>query len=453
MQRFVIETLADSRGAQFRHYVSDPLGKWPGTMTFTPDPISLPAVSTQVIEIPEPSTMSWKYPKVDNESFKKIRRSGAIKMTRYTVGNTKTRYFWGTKEGMPSVLKGGWAITAQVKPGWVAYKDQGQYFTIDYAPWFGEPYTRYTFRMPDNYLSYRIDEKFTLLSITLPVYDLRDDLDYSTQVEQVKSDVSTALHKRWDMMTDIFEGRETLTMIKGQLGAALSPLSSFKALRDKVHRKPFKGSDKFLRDKWLEYRYGILPLMLSIQDYQKLVDEKQHEYLTERSRESVGVTNSGSPPNVECIYIKHFGTIDICGTGKARFVSPSSRLFAGMSLNIVNSLWEKIPYSLVVDWFANVGDYLYNQSSSWLPPSFDSMMCYSVKKRITTHTYARIKNLDGSFQDHLLREEVEESYGRVPFNQSDIKLVFNPRFSSWQRWLDAYALSVGALTRALKRLR
>lgn len=454
MQRYVMEVLSDSRGAFFQHYVSDPLNRAPGYMTFTPQPIPIPEVSTETIEILGPSKIEWKDPKHDKESFNKIRRSGSIKMTRYKVGKISTKHFWGTKEGTPIVLKAGWAImpTAKNSWEWQSFRDPGQYFVIDYAGWVGEPYQRYTFRMPDNHFAYRINERFTLLSLSLRVYDLRDSLDCTTEVEQLKSDLSTALHKRWDALTDLLEGRQTLTMLKGQLAAALSPLASFKALRDKIRRKPFKGSEKVLREKWLEFRYGILPIMLSIQDYQKLQEEKEHEYLTERRRISIGITNSGSPPNAECIYIKHFGTIEINGTAKARFVNPSSRLFAGISMNIVNSVWEKIPYSLVVDWFVNVGDYLYNQSSSWLPPSFDSMMCYSVKRRITTHTYARIKNLDGSFQDHLLREEVEESYGRVPFNQSDIKLVFNPRFSSWKRWLDAYALGILALIRAFRRL-
>lgn len=451
MQRFVIEIMEDQRGVLTTYPVSDPLGRWPGTVTYTPNAIPLPTVLDESLYVLEPTEHTWKSPLEDRESFNEIRRSGRIKMTRYSRGKHTTRHYVGARKGLPLMRSDSWTVKVS---HWGAEPTfwPGQVFSIDYLPGY-PPYQRYSFTAPPNSISYRINERFTLQSLSLPVYDLRLPIDYETQVEQVKSDVSTALHKRWDVLTDVFEGKQTYTMIATMLKAAVNPLSSFNALRKKIRRKPFKGSDRFLRERWLEYRYGITPLMLSIQDASKLLDELKYEYVTERCKETVDVLNADTIPNVECIFIKHFGTVSVSATAKGRFENRPSRFGSGISLNIANSLWEKIPYSLVVDWFVNVGDYLYNRSSALIPPTFESAMCYAVRKNITTHTYARVKNLDGSFTDQLLREEGLNTYERVPFTQSDIQLVFNPRLSSWKRWLDAYALGVGLTTQTLKRLR
>jgi len=452
MQRFAIEIIQDQRGSLTDYPVSDPLGRWPGTITYKPTPIPLPTVSDESLYVLEPTENTWKSPIVDKESFNKIRRSGRIKMTRYSRGKQTTRHYVGTRKGLPLVRTDSWTAIVHRWGEYTRTFWPGQVFEIDYLPGY-PPYTHYSITAPPNSISYRINERFTLQSLSLPVVDLRKPVDFETQVEQVKSDVSTALHKRWDVLTDMLEGKKTYTMMADLLKAAINPLSSFNNLRKKIRKKPFKGSDKFLREKWLEYRYGITPLMLSIQDASKLLDELKYEYVTERCRETVDVLNDEDIPNVECIFIKHFGTVSVSATAKGRFENRPSRFGSGISLNLANSLWEIIPYSLVVDWFVNVGDFLYNRSSALIPPTFESAMCYAVRRNITTHTYARIKNLDGSFSDQLLLEEGLDTYERVPFNQSDIQLVFNPRLSSWKRWLDAYALGVGLTTQTLKRLR
>lgn len=450
MKRENLVILEDQRDTGTSQYVSDPLGRWSGTMTILPKPIKDPVVSDETFELPSDILREWKSPTYDKESFKKIRRSGRIKMTRYSTGKFSVKHFPAITVGKEITVT---AATQVQVPYWggktLAY---GTSLILDYRPGY-PPYRRYVIDALDNLLRYRIDKAWGLQDVSsLPVYDLRDDLRFSTEVEDIKSTVSTALHKRWDAMTDILEGRATLTMMRSLLGSARKPLSTFKSLRDRLRKNPFKGSDRELREKWLEFRYGIMPLMYSIQDATKLLEESVNEYLTERSRTSIQLS-SKEVPNRECVYIRHSGTVHINGTAKGRFKTSSSRLYSGVSLNVINSLWEVIPYSLVVDWFANVGDYLYNRTSALTPSTFDSQMCYSVKKVITTQTFARIKNQDGSFSDHLLKEEEENSYERYPFTQSDIKLVLNPKFSSWKRWLDAYALSIGPLTRALRRLK
>lgn len=398
---------------------------------------------------PEDENIEWKIPEADNSSFTKIRRSGRIKMSPYRRGNISVKYSFFTVPGNETRKAGSWRVT--LPEGREFSLSDGATQSILIGGW---PKIQFIFGPFRFYQIGRVDETRGWSDYKTLGTQLSHIPDISSDIESLKSDVATRLYKRWDALTDIMEGRETLNMARSLLSAARNPLQSFKSIRDRV--KNHKGSkiaahDKELRSKWLELRYGIMPTMYSIQDVLKLLEEKDKEYLTERSQRQFDIKPSIVPES-EGVYTTSSGYIRISAVAKARFESPSSRFVGGTSLNVINTLWEVIPYSLVVDWFANVGDFLYHRSSIF-PQSFESQMCYSIRRNITNTTFVRLKDPSGSFTDHPIRIEKEDTYERIPFNRSDIQLTFNPKFTSWKRWADAYALSIGPLTQALRRLK
>lgn len=454
------DIISDSTNQEYSMNMTDLRGLQPGVITWKPNNIgSFPPRLPQQTEVfvPDSHEEVWKYPEEDLSSFKKIKQSGLIKMSAYSVGKRLTTYhpvvegeeksfvpsWWIIPEPKYTYPTGSSLTARKLIPGYVFEGVWG----VGGSRRNAKPFD---ILIPHAEIRYR-DNTITFVQPVANV-DLRVDPNLENTIESIKSDVSTALHKRWDLMTDILEGRQTLTMAKSLLSAVRKPI---KTMRDELKPLQRKGqrissADASARSKWLGFRYGIMPTLYSLDDLKNLLTESRYTYLTERTR--VNITLENEPvPDRECIYVKHVGTIKVNGTAKARFSSPLERLTGGTSLNVINSLWEVIPYSLVVDWVSNMGDWLYNQSSL-LDPSYDVKMCYSVKREITTLTYARRKDPSGALQDHLIKKEVTHSYVRVPFTQNDIKLIWNAKFSSYKRWIDAYALSVGPLTKALRRL-
>lgn len=446
----VKETPGPTMATQTTYRNGDPVEpKYIGPILYEENPPDFNVPDTIFVN-PKSETVEWKDPETDKSSFSKIRRSGRIKMSRYRRGSISISYPTFRVFGEDKRIEGSWRFRM---PGesYIRGLPSGGTHSVLLGRW---PYLEYLIGPFTYYQVGRVDEIRGYSDYGTPGTLLSHIPDISSEIETLKSDVATRLHKRWDALTDMVEARSTLNTAKSLLQTARNPLAGFKAFRERAHRNhggKAAGYDKEIRSKWLELRYGIMPTMYSIQDVMKLLEEKDKEYLTERARRQIDI-KSPVLPDTEGVFTVSEGFIRLNATARARFEKPSSRLIGGTSLNVINTLWEVIPYSLVVDWFANVGDYLYHRSSIY-PSSFESQMCYSIRRKIKHTTFVRVRNPSGSLTDHPIRIEEEDTYERIPFNRSDIQLSFNPRFSSWKRWADAYALSVGPLTRALRRLK
>ena len=164
------------------------------------------------------------------------------------------------------------------------------------------------------------------------------------------------------------------------------------------------------------------------------------------------------------------GTIKIRATSKTRFeLGNLSRLIDQTSLNIAQTAWELIPYSFVIDWFANVGDWLLAHTHLTTPGVY-SEYCYSIKKEINRDTFVRFYNPPIQLQlttsafgletaqipewrsTQLAQREVIRSYDRGIFDQGGVDFYVSGPFMSWKRWVDTFSLSLSNLNKALRRL-
>jgi len=185
----------------------------------------------------------------------------------------------------------------------------------------------------------------------------------------------------FDLATNVGEMKQTISMfhdILPDLFKTLSELRRFrhhkstKTLMEKRMklwqiRKAALELPNEVADYWLKWRYGVRPLYFATQDLVKALDKmKKPVFQTVRTGDSTDFEfNSWSGRcSVRCN-----------GVWKGRFSddSDSSRKF---SLYLPLAMWELYPYSFVVDWVVNVGNYI----QSFRPlPTLTSNSCISTK--------------------------------------------------------------------------
>lgn len=171
-----------------------------------------------------------------------------------------------------------------------------------------------------------------------------------------------------DLSVDLLQHRQVSSMIGGDirlLSQAHNLVFRTELLVDfarKFKKKFRKLGPKAFGKKWLEYQYGWGPLVNSIyQALENLVDPKA-------TRWSSTVRGYGRAAD-EFDY--PFGNGRIQGTAQIRHVASCSiacvlnanssftqRLATYTSLNPASIAWELLPYSFVVDWVYNIGDFL-----------------------------------------------------------------------------------------------
>lgn len=194
-------------------------------------------------------------------------------------------------------------------------------------------------------------------------------LDELEMQRALVSAVAKAKTPEADVGMMISELKETLNMIA-------SPAKTLVNLMRKMHKRPRRGPSLSISDiasKWLEYRYGVMPL---ISDIQSLIDFYDLKHLKIRGKL---YKSSGREQPVETDVVTNVGPVAVgfsgmymIGTKRVkteRFTTAHYYYRPFMNYtsvgsdieDIPNLLWEKIPYSFVVDWFLNIGEWLATQ--------------------------------------------------------------------------------------------
>lgn len=120
---------------------------------------------------------------------------------------------------------------------------------------------------------------------------------------------------------------------------------------------------KLFSSKWLEYRYGWLPLLYSAEDLVRSLESElqKDDIVSGKSR----VVTDLSDTEVKSQYFPSTGTLSqthtLTGTRTYRGAAYStigSPELAKSGLDPLVTGWELIPFSFVVDWFVQVGTWL-----------------------------------------------------------------------------------------------
>jgi len=316
------------------------------------------------------------------------------------------------------------------------------------------------------------------------------DQDVSDAVTAVMNDASIEALTSYDILTDAAEARELPQLVRSVSEDLFKIFRAFMGhfkpsdLRKAALLNPMsllKNPTKILKElgqRWMEYRYGIMPLVYSYRDAMKTL-KRGVDVTTRKSRvirpRDLGVTLPG-PTNIYRWSV-YSGSIQVRATVFQNFDWSTASRLAGLGINPLVTAWELIPYSFVADWFVNIGDYIIRKTTS--PNARWLQACVSIKKDTTKKTYAHFRNEDKTInfsnvlptlwwgsapttpasqtcsrpeENQLLYEEVVQSYVRSMFNPSDVRLNFNPNLN-WRRLIDSAAMSLnrlGSLVRAFR---
>lgn len=169
----------------------------------------------------------------------------------------------------------------------------------------------------------------------------------------------------WDALTFAAELRKTVGMFRS------SYRTFYNLARDARFRRNFVNDFFFNKrkpedaKKWLEYRYGWRTLVYDIKDLTKALNNIDSR--RERYSERVGYTLTGSSNVTSEVNLTSARSGESITTEKSWQVSVRGSVVADIkaptfALNPVTTAWELTPYSFVVDWFVDVGQFLESMS-------------------------------------------------------------------------------------------
>lgn len=309
---------------------------------------------------------------------------------------------------------------------------------------------------------------------------------YGSVQDQVAQDALTS----YDALTDAAEIKDIPRLLNSlvkefyQILRLLSGRFSMTDLRNAMFISPgklFKSGNsilKMLGQKWMEYRYAVMPIIYSYHDIVKTLERGQ-EVKSKKSRwltpKASGVTLP--PSTYTYTWTETTGCVIIRGSVYQNFSFDCDSQFAGVGINPFVTAWELIPYSFVIDWFVNVGDYIVR--STVQPKSLTRFASISQRSNYVTRTYQHYpasnlsltpQKLTGAWaggsmpsittpvviqrpeESQLLQEVVVDSYARELFRLNDARLRWNPSLN-WRRLLDAFVMThnqIRSFQRSLK---
>lgn len=289
------------------------------------------------------------------------------------------------------------------------------------------------------------------------------------EAARCRSRVARALFDKvqssYDPMTELAEFKQLVSFIRGLLEKMIDLIGVIRRL-DRLSWS--------IADLWLTYRYALMPIVYSIGDIQRLVDQigRRQEYFVFKASETVtGFRPSHIPEGVSCY---QEGSIEIRGVCRRRLslrgeLRGLQILLDRCSFNPLKTGWELVPFSFVVDWFLNLGSWL--TSLMWVDWASESKATISERHKYTEFTVyrdvAKVKaywpqtslvNPGGlafswsTDQEYLLQRQKFDSYDRTIHQLTD----FNPGidvYLNWKRFIDAICLIVRRYERASGSLR
>jgi len=238
---------------------------------------------------------------------------------------------------------------------------------------------------------------------------------------KVASDLRSGIY---DILTDIAEAKSTVQTIFSLVVRFVKAFIATKTYVVSLKRDPQRVADA-----WLEFRYGVAPIIYSLND--------AADWLNSRGISEYASFRGTSVTNYEFFIANHSCTIPVINRcfGKARV----DNSWSGLKINPIGTALELVPLSFLLNWVCNIGDLL---SSLW-PPQGTSDEQYSYSRQVPKGIYVfDDEHIDTSFYATFGSYQIQPLGGFPPVA---FELSYN---MSLKRWLDALALAWAPLRKA-----
>lgn len=291
----------------------------------------------------------------------------------------------------------------------------------------------------------------------LPFNEPRATFDFDRMLQQSLANMRSEL---WDVGTFIAEAGKTASMVGGAVNStrqrAMRIISHMRKLRRGRKASLSQLMDEFA-SLWMEARFGWRILyydILSAQEaYQRFREKEDVLYkrytVTEDSHEDweepwTPIRNGGSFTPWDTRWVSSRTSVGRAGCmGHIDLSSP-------VSVDPIITAWEVIPYTMVVDWFFNVGDAL----QAWSPLAAGKLDTSFISQEDTfTHILEVRVRPDYKFQGrpwqqcdtvesntHTDGTTVVNTYKTRDPRSPTFNLSFRPNLGNL-RWLDGIALA------------
>jgi len=279
-----------------------------------------------------------------------------------------------------------------------------------------------------------------------------------SDIKSATTVASTAAYKKSnshdaDTLIDIAEMKQTLRMFRDPIQSSSSFLRKINAGKRGIKNLSSQDAIAYANGLWLQYRYGIRPLVSSVQGVikalNKIRSKKRHTYRgSYRLKSAQSTTGSyitaGSLVNFNYAFTYSDEVLIRTGLLVEDDITLSQELGVDAS-GLLALPWELVPFSFVADWFANVGDY-FNSIVPALTLSPLSTWTSTVRRRSTIFTVTSTSAVAGWTVQRDVNENrsaVFEEKTRYP-TLSLPSITFKPRpiesITSDLRIVDAWAL-------------
>lgn len=235
------------------------------------------------------------------------------------------------------------SVNLSCAPSTYAYED----FTGPWAYYYKSGQTNYT-KLPRNAL--------------LSSGDISDAISVAATKAWSNSNAHSA-----ELLVDLAELRQTLDMLRNPLAAGGKFLKTVTSERNKRLRRKGVALTTLGSDLWLQYRYGIRPLVSSVNGVLKAL---QAEYAKRRStyRGTYNLSRTSASTGTYASGIHKFDWSqtysDVLDLRAGILLEDQVEISNALGLDAAGMLqvpWEIVPFSFVADWFANVGDFIGGQ--------------------------------------------------------------------------------------------
>lgn len=215
------------------------------------------------------------------------------------------------------------------------------------------------------------------------------------------------------MNSTAFDGGVFLGELAGTISMLRNPMQGIVNL---LRRKKWKNPKAVMSagsDTWMEFRYGMRPMISDIANIQKLFDKQANRvsrvYHPARAgeRESLTWTSDGSTALGSFVHYWHnYGRREISYhvglTYRKKFNFPAFMHEHGMAIqDLPNVLWELTPLSFVADWYFSCGDWLRaitpNPAVNYIGGFLSRKVDETLVHRITKSMYGAYTGESGAF--------------------------------------------------------